>query len=197
MTPEPAPEGARERRRRETHARIAQTGLQLFLEHGYEATTLDAIAAAAGISRRTFFSYFRSKDEILLAVQDADWTAVIDDLLAVSPDEDPLTAIQSILVRHAAAYESESMVAIDQVMRASATLAARKQVAYAQHEEELYAALCQVWRRPERRPGLRIVAMAAMGAMRLALEAWQTQDGDEPVTALIDRSFATLREELG
>ena len=45
------PEGLRERKRRETSRRIAETGLKLFLKNGYENTTLDEIAAAAGISR--------------------------------------------------------------------------------------------------------------------------------------------------
>ena len=61
------PEGLRERKRRQTLQRIAEVGLSLFLRKGYEATTLDEIAAAAGISRRTFFYYFKSKDEVLLA----------------------------------------------------------------------------------------------------------------------------------
>ena len=51
---------------RKTLERIAETGLKLFSRNGYEATTLDAIAEAAGISRRTFFYYFKSKEEILL-----------------------------------------------------------------------------------------------------------------------------------
>ena len=51
----PKEKGLRERKRRETLHRIAEQGLKLFLSNGYEATTLDAIAKAAGISRRTFF----------------------------------------------------------------------------------------------------------------------------------------------
>ena len=65
----PKKEGLRERRRRETLRRIADTGLRLFLRNGYEATTLDAIAEEAGISRRTFFYYFKSKEEIILVWQ--------------------------------------------------------------------------------------------------------------------------------
>jgi hypothetical protein len=45
------------------------SGLKLFVANGYEATTLEAVAAAAGISRRTFFHYFKSKEELLLAWQ--------------------------------------------------------------------------------------------------------------------------------
>ena len=62
-------EGLRERKRRQTLQRIAEVGLRLFLAKGYEATTLEEIAAAADIARRTFFYYFKSKDGILLAYQ--------------------------------------------------------------------------------------------------------------------------------
>ena len=61
--------GLREEKRQQTLKRITQTALGLFARHGYEATTLDMIAADAGISRRTFFHYFKSKDDILLSQQ--------------------------------------------------------------------------------------------------------------------------------
>src|SRR5829696_3259461 len=63
----PSKEGTRERKQRETRFRIAESGLRLFMENGYDGTTVEAIAQAAGISRRTFFAYFKSKDEILFA----------------------------------------------------------------------------------------------------------------------------------
>src|SRR5258705_515106 len=62
----PKPAGLREQNRQHTLQRIAEVGIELFLAKGYEATTLDEIAAAAGISRRTFFYYFKSKEDILL-----------------------------------------------------------------------------------------------------------------------------------
>ena len=64
---EKTPNDLRERKRRLTLDRIAEVGLKLFVENGYEATTLDAIAAASGISRRTFFYYLKSKEDVLLA----------------------------------------------------------------------------------------------------------------------------------
>ncbi|ABS01764.1 TetR/AcrR family transcriptional regulator [Kineococcus radiotolerans] len=56
----------RERRRTETTALIAQAALDLALESGWDAVTVDEIAARAGLSRRTFFNYFATKDEALL-----------------------------------------------------------------------------------------------------------------------------------
>ena len=45
--------------------------LKLFVKNSYDGTTLDAIAQAAGISRRTFFYYFKSKEDVLLAAHDS------------------------------------------------------------------------------------------------------------------------------
>ena len=63
-------QGLRERKKQETLQRIAETGLKLFVQNGYEGTTLDEIAAEAGIARRTFFYYFKSKEAILMAYMD-------------------------------------------------------------------------------------------------------------------------------
>ncbi|WP_432562426.1 TetR/AcrR family transcriptional regulator [Kineococcus sp. SYSU DK003] len=55
----------RERRRAETTVLVAEAALDLALEVGWDAVTVDDVAARAGISRRTFFNYFATKDEAL------------------------------------------------------------------------------------------------------------------------------------
>lgn len=56
----------RERRSKETRARIAEAALDLFVDQGYLETTVDQIAAAAGVSRRTLFLHFPNKAAMLL-----------------------------------------------------------------------------------------------------------------------------------
>jgi AcrR family transcriptional regulator len=56
----------RTRRRNETRLEIQQAALTLFEEQGFEMTTVDEIARAAGISSRTFFRYFATKEESVL-----------------------------------------------------------------------------------------------------------------------------------
>ncbi|WP_368733085.1 TetR/AcrR family transcriptional regulator [Streptomyces alkaliphilus] len=53
-------------RRRRTHRDIRRAARELALERGVAAVTVDEIATAAGVSRRTFFNYFRSKEDALL-----------------------------------------------------------------------------------------------------------------------------------
>lgn len=190
-------EGLRERKRRETRQRIAEVGQRLFLANGYQGTTLDAIAAEAGISRRTFFSYFKSKDDIILFWQDADSAGLIADLLKTSPDVPPLEAVRDVMVKHIARYTTEQMTAVDNLMRSSESLLARKQAYYAEQEQALFNTLCEVWRQPERRLALRMVAVVSVGAMRLALQAWRDQTGQrKPVAKFLRDAFDSLRTEL-
>lgn len=190
-------EGLRERKRRETRQRIAEAGLRLFLAQGYEATTLDAIAAAAGISRRSFFSHFKSKDDIVMVWQGANWASLRADLLTTSPDVAPLDAVRDIMVKHGARYTAEEMVALDRLMRSSESLLARKQAFQAEQELALFQTLCEVWRQPERRMALRMVAMMSMGAMKLALQAWNSQpEPRRPIADCLLEAFDSLKAAL-
>lgn len=189
-------EGLRERKRRETLRRITEAGTRLFIAHGYEATTLDAIAAEAGISRRTFFHYFKSKDEILLAMQ-----AGLGDLLTAalaleSRDQRPIDAVRKALVRISDAYDPGEMLILDRVMRSSEAVLARKQASYVQHEATLFAALRALWPEAERETGLRLVAMMSIGALRLSLEAFNREEGRRPIAALLNEAFDALETEV-
>lgn len=57
--------GRRERRRQDTRRALEDAALRRFAAEGYDATSVDAIAADAGVSARTFFRYFAGKGEVL------------------------------------------------------------------------------------------------------------------------------------
>jgi AcrR family transcriptional regulator len=60
------PLGLRERKKARTRTAIQDAALRLYLEHGYEATTIEQIAEAAEVSPSTFFRYFPTKPETVL-----------------------------------------------------------------------------------------------------------------------------------
>lgn len=189
-------EGLREKKRRETLQRIAETGLKLFVANGFDATTLDAIAEAAGVSRRTIFYYFKSKEEILLAWQSGVPEIIRTAVLQEATDQAPLDAVRNAFLKLAAGYGSEHMIVIDRLLRSTEQLRASKHAKYVLQEQALFEALCQLWPQPKRRNGLRLVAMASVGAMRLAIESWAEAGGKQPVEKYLRDAFADLKTEI-
>lgn len=191
------PQGLRERKRRETSERIIEKGLKLFVKNGYEATTLDAIAAAAGISRRTFFYYFKSKEDVLLAARDSGFReALRPAMLTEPPDRPPLEAARNCLIELASRYETRESVVFDGLMQSTEALRARREAVFIDTERILFEAMCELWPSPGRRDGLRLVAMLAMGTLRLALDKWKRNDAAHPLAYYIRQSFALLAKQF-
>jgi AcrR family transcriptional regulator len=193
----PKKEGRREQKRFETLQRIAETGLKLFIAQGYEETTLEAIAEAAGISRRTFFYYFKSKEEVLLAWQGSGFAqALRPTLLNESADQPPFVAVRNCLSKLAARYVTKDSLIVDRLLRSTEALSARKQAHFVEMEEALFAALCELWPQPKRRTALRLVAMVSMGALRLAIENWRQDNGKRPLAKYLLENLAVLEAEI-
>jgi AcrR family transcriptional regulator len=192
----PKSEGLRERNRRQTLQRIAEVGVELFLAKGYEATTLDEIAAAAGISRRTFFYYFKAKDDILLAhlggYPDALKAAVLESASVGAP----VDVVRDALLKLSIRFQSSRTIAIARLIRQNDTLRASRHSRDLELERVLHEALCELWPAKQRREGLRLLAMASLGAMRLAVDAWIEQDGKRPLAKYIQDAFKNLKAEI-
>ena len=89
------PTGLRERKKARTRAAIREHAMRLFTEQGYAATTVDQIAAAADVSQSTFFRYFPTKEDVVLA-DDFD-PAMVAALRAQPEDLPPIEAIRRSL----------------------------------------------------------------------------------------------------
>jgi AcrR family transcriptional regulator len=188
-------EGLRERKRQQTLQRISEVGMGLFLAKGYEATTLEEIAAAAGVSRRTLFYYFESKDDILLANVHGYADALKALVLENSTAGMPVDVVREALLKLVSRFEERQMLASARLMQQSAALRARNN-RYVQLERSVYEGLCELWPKKERREGLRIVAMVATGALRVAVDSWFEEDGQRPLAKYIKDAFRNLKAEI-
>ncbi|MGR9249625.1 TetR family transcriptional regulator [Rhizobium sp. WYCCWR10014] len=188
--------GLRERKKRETKKRITEKGIALFLEKGFDHTTLDEIATAAGISRRTFFYYFTSKDEILLSLQSGIGEMLADAVRKAPASSTPINAVRDAVVAVCNEIPTNDMIEMDRLMRTSPSIQARKQVSYVQQEAEIYEALRERWPEPERSTALRVVAMLSVGAMRIAGDIFNQEKGARPMVDLLEEAFGSVVQEV-
>ncbi|SNQ51301.1 Transcriptional regulator [Frankia canadensis] len=88
-------EGLRERKKRRTRQAIVEVAHELFHEKGFEATTVEEIAAGAEVSERTLFRYFTSKESIAIAPLEEVGALTVAALRRRPADEPPLTALRN------------------------------------------------------------------------------------------------------
>jgi mycofactocin system transcriptional regulator len=158
--------------RAETRARIEQAALDLFLRDGFEQVTIDDVAEAAGIGRRTFFRYFATKADAVWGDFDAH-VARLERLLATAPADRP------VLGAICAAYVEVNDYATDELLRERMQLVLTEPALQA-HSQLRYAAVDEVVAgyvasRSGRAPGdllPRLVATSARAAATTAFEVW-------------------------
>jgi AcrR family transcriptional regulator len=195
MTSVAKPETLRQRKRNELYDRIVRVGFQLFQEQGFEATTVDMIANEAGISRRTFFHYFPSKEDVLFTVKgEFEW---MKEAAAQCADAAaPLTAAEQILEEIARKFATREFRAIDKLVRPTPYLMARRHVHYERWEEALTAAMVHRW--PERDPlAMRMAAISGVAILRVASDLWSLEKYRRPLHTYLASGFAGLRRAIG
>lgn len=171
------PQSLTERRKAATQLDIARAACGLFAEHGPDGTTAEDIALRAGVALRTFYRYFRNKQEAvapLLAGGGDAWRALL-------AEESPGTPLAEALER-AVTRSLSDLTAVEEglevtrgLLRAAAGDPALRAVWYRVNqdsEERLVPVLARL-AGPEADPlAVRLLAAAATDAIRIALEVW-------------------------
>lgn len=172
-------EGLRARKKRETRAALVRAALELCERHGVEDVTVAQIADAAGVSRRTFFNYFASRDEAILGGK-RQWAGALVAALADRPDdEDPWTAVRRAFRRVFADRPDEperEWMARARLVRDHPSLIAQQRADMADLERRLLAELTSHGEHD--RLGHRLVVATALAAVRVAVDHWVTAPDD-------------------
>lgn len=185
--------GLRARKELATRTRIVEVAFELFARDGFEATTADAIAEAAEISRRTFFRYYPSKDELLFVDGPRRLAEFEANLVPRSPEETPLLAAQRACLALAGEYmeRRDAMRLRQSIVEDSPTLARRER----QLDRDFEAAIARATLRRYRRPSaalkrhVHVFAGAIFGASRATLDHWFAQDCAPNLLALARDGF--------
>ncbi len=180
-----------ERRRIRTRHTIALTALRLFLENGYDETTVEDIATCADISHRTFFRYFSSKDDVLFDDREQ-LLLQLQALFDQRPVEEPLVlAVRASVLGLAAIFVEQREVMIMRLKLMDST--GRNLLVQRQWEETLAAGVAGrmgVCREIDPRPDL--VAAVTVAVLRVALSKWARAGGDGDLVADVSQSFDSL-----
>jgi AcrR family transcriptional regulator len=95
----PPSEDLRARRRRLVQDDIARIAVRLFLKRGYDNVSVEELATAAGMSERSFFRYFATKDEVLRRYRRGLFGALVQTFEARSAEEPALEALRNAYVQ--------------------------------------------------------------------------------------------------
>lgn len=180
--------GLRERKKTATRLALHQAAARLAAEHGLDHVTVEAIADAAGVSRRTFSNYFGSKEEALLYGETVRMRSLLEILRAQPTDKPAWTALRDafhqLQERHGDLREIWSDRA--RQARRHPSVLAQQLAMYAAFERELAAELTR-WAGPGRYP--RVLAAAYLTAVRVASQIWAESEQTRPPLELIDEVF--------
>lgn len=184
-----------ERKQELVREELSRAAWELFTRKGYEQTTVAEIARAAGVSRRTFFRYHASKEDVLVATSDALAQAMLDAVAARPTREAALVAIRHALVQvlEREAQRPEFMKGIIRLLRESPALRRAMLDRHARMEERLAALLAErLGIDPDRDSTPALLAFLARAFFDTAFNVWYDQDRKD-LRALVDELFAKLR----
>jgi TetR/AcrR family transcriptional regulator, regulator of mycofactocin system len=172
---------------------IERIALELFSRRGFEETTIEDIAVAAGISRRTFFRYYASKNDVVWGQFDA-LLAALDEWLAATPDDVPMIdALTTAVVR----FNSLPPEAVPQhrsrmslILHVSA-LQAHSTLRYADWRAVIARFAARRLGEPVDALGPQLVGHVALGAAVAAYERWLHDDSAD-LADLLQRTFGAI-----
>jgi AcrR family transcriptional regulator len=190
----------RARTRQVMRREIAAVGMRLFITQGFQQTTADQIAAAAGISRRSFFRYFETKEDVLFTEFIARGERVANELAERPANEKPWPALRhALLATKEALPPIEDELEIGRLVFSTPTLHARhleKQLAWRAFLEP------EIARRIEHQDGVppdtahrraAAVVACALSCLDTASTAWITEGGSIPIETLYDEAVQAVR----
>ena len=191
-----AAEGLRERKKARTREAIMDAALDLFEANGYDATTVEDIAAAADVSPRTFFRYFESKLDLIMARSDTKHTELGPLLMARPPEEGLLGAMREVVRSELDTQLEDPRVQREfQVMLSTPSLRHLAREHFYEEEAQMVGAIAARLGVPEDSLVAHVVTSMVASAMWATVNRWITEGGDpERLSEMFDEAFALLAE---
>jgi AcrR family transcriptional regulator len=173
------PGGLRERKKARTRASIREHALRLFREQGYQATTVEQIAAAAEVSPSTFFRYFPTKEDVVL--QDDMDTVMLEAFERQPPGLSPVAAVRAATREALDSMSPEVWEQIRETSRLTVTVPEVRARAMDEFSRTIGVMAEAMGKRAGRSPddlAVRALAGAVIGVIMSVTMPWHWADGE-------------------
>ncbi|GAA3294417.1 TetR family transcriptional regulator [Dactylosporangium vinaceum] len=188
--------GLRERKKQKTRWAIQEHAVRLFVQQGYDATTVEQIAEAAEISPSTFFRYFKTKEDVI--IQDRYDELMAEQIRTAPAELSPLEVLRRAFARSFQAISDEEADQALQRARLQLSVPALRMRALDNLQDSiryLAAPLAERLGRPADDFRCQAYVGACVGALMNALMAWVREGGDaKQALALINEAISVLEE---
>ena len=192
--------GLRARNLERNRAEVAAIALELFDARGFDAVSVDDIAEASGISRRTFFRYFESKEGAVLPFEEERLELLREALATSEPGDSPLATVRRAtltLVGNISADEREVALRRMRIVHRHPAVHARSLEVLSQWENAVAEVIAEeLGEDPSASLTAKVTAGAAVAAVRAATEVWLQGDGRGDLTALLAEAYDILAAGL-
>ncbi|ANH39368.1 HTH-type transcriptional repressor Bm3R1 [Nocardioides dokdonensis FR1436] len=171
--------GLRERRKASTRRALEDAALELFARDGFDATTIETIAAAADVSPRTFFRYFASKDDVVNPQREARQAQLRDEVRGLAATLTDLEAAAAAFAALCPSFEAERdrMLLRRQAAATSPALRGRMQDVVHSWQRTLLEALAARRGVDVREVEVQVAAATAVALWQTAIMRWLSDDG--------------------
>lgn len=190
--------GLREATRRAVRAEIADAAMALFMERGFEETTVEQVAAAVGMSGRSVFRYFATKEDMVVGSMEQVGHELAAALRARPADEPVWEALRRAFDEPLRALEDDGGLALARttLLATTPSLRAAQQHKHAEWNALLAPAVVDRLTGPAatREYQAHAIVAAALACMDVAVEQWTASKGTQPLDALLDTAIAAVRE---
>ncbi|MGW8530668.1 TetR/AcrR family transcriptional regulator [Nocardiopsis sp. NPDC055824] len=177
-----------------TRDSLRAAAYRLFLEHGYERTTVARIAAEAGVSHMTFFRHFPTKEDVVLRDE---YDPLLEQLVRDRPaSEPPITRIRNAFTgaaAHVHGAERDGLLLRTRLILDTPALRHRMADSMRASQTAFERGLLSPDDDADDPPlPVRVAAAACTAALATAVTAWAESDGTADLPALIDEALGTL-----
>ncbi|MGW1225592.1 acyl-CoA-like ligand-binding transcription factor [Streptomyces sp. NPDC001478] len=191
--------GLRERKKQATRQAVHEAALRLTVELGFDQVTVEAVADAAGISRRTFSNYFAGKEDALLHGEEQQIRELVRAVRERPAEEDAWTALRAAVARFAervAPPEREWAVRTRLAM-GHPSLLARQLANHAAMERDLADAVAGRGSGTGAPVRPLVLAAAFLAALRIAMRLWIEEDLAREPAEVIDEVLEEMGRSFG